>query len=410
MKVAIVDGYSTGAALAKRLGSLGIECIHVQSRPDVNPYLLRAFRPSDYVRDLGFVPNSAVLAARLKEGRVSRVVAGTESGVTLAESLSLGLGLPTNSRAHLSARRDKSHMADAAGAAGLATPRATVAHSPAEAAGWFAASGLSEAVVKPLASAGTDNVRFCRSPEDVAQASAMILASCNAFGEPNTAALVQHRLIGTEYYINTVSASGVHRVAEIWRYTKQIGPASTPIYDFEEPVPVSGPEGQILRPFTFRVLDALGISETPAHTEVMLTSDGPVLIETGARLGGASAPDVVEKYCGISQTSLAAAALIDPTALVDFDDSQVRCAGSLRNVEFINRQFGLASHNAHKWIAELPTVVSVTSAVEPDSLLAPTSNLLNSPGYAYLAAAENRAVVRDYEVLRAWENEGLHTI
>jgi hypothetical protein len=82
----------------------------------------------------------------------------------------------------------------------------------------------------------------------------------------------------------------VHRVAEIWRYTKRRGPASTPIYDYEEPVPASSPEAHVLRSFAFSVLDALGITDTPAHTEVMLTPTGPVLIETGARLGGATAP------------------------------------------------------------------------------------------------------------------------
>jgi hypothetical protein len=34
------------------------------------------------------------------------------------------------------------------------------------------------------------------------------------FGEPNRAVLVQQRLVGVEFYINTVSAGGVHRVAE----------------------------------------------------------------------------------------------------------------------------------------------------------------------------------------------------
>ncbi|WP_127452608.1 hypothetical protein [Streptomyces sp. B29(2018)] len=65
------------------------------------------------------------------------------------------------------------------------------------------------------------------------------------------------------------------------------------------------------------MLDALGIRNSPAHTEVMLTATGLVLIETGARLGGATSPAVVEQHCGMSQTALAAAALATPK---DFDD------------------------------------------------------------------------------------------
>ncbi|MFJ8018703.1 ATP-grasp domain-containing protein [Streptomyces sp. NPDC096311] len=410
MKIAIVDGYSTGAALADRLHSLGHECVHIQSRPEVNPYLARAFRAEHYAHDLGFAPDTTRLTTWLRRNGVARVVAGSESGVTLAESVSLALDLPTNSAARLRARRDKALMASAVRIAGLATPHGTVARSAAEAADWFMASKLAEAVVKPLASAGTDNVTFCQTPQEVAEASQKILASRTAFGEPNSAVLVQEVVHGTEFYINSVSAGGVHRVAEIWRYTKRRGlTSSTPIYDFEEPVPASGREGRLLRAFVFSVLEALGITETPAHTEVMLTSDGPVLIETGARLGGATAPHIVERFCGISQTSLAATALINPMSLLSFNDSQVQCAGTLRCVELINHFHGPANTSAASKIEELPTAVFVASAAEPGSLLEPTTDLLSSPGYAYLAADERSEVVRDYDALRAWESEGLHT-
>ncbi|MGW4518424.1 hypothetical protein ACWEO4_42465 [Streptomyces sp. NPDC004393] len=173
-------------------------------------------------------------------------------------------------------------------------------------------------------------------------------------------------------------------------------------------MPVSSPTGQLLRSFVVRVLDALGITETPAHTEVMLTADGPVLIETGARLGGATAPDIVEKYCGTSQTSLAAATLIDPASLPSFDDTLTHWRGSLRNVEFINPFHGAAHPAALTKVEQLPTVVHAASAVDPDALLKPTSDLLNSPGYVYLAAEHHEDVVRDYNTLRAWENERLH--
>ncbi|MGI5133804.1 ATP-grasp domain-containing protein [Streptomyces sp. CA-106110] len=412
MRIAVVDGYSTGAALAQRLHAAGIECLHVQSRPagDFTPYLLRSYRPGDYTRDLGYAPDTGALVAWLNNARVSRVIAGTESGVMLAESVSMALGLPTNSPAQPAARRDKALMAKVVRAAGLATPYATTARSAAEAAEWFAASGLPDAVVKPRASGGSDHVRFCSTPEEVAKAAARVLGDRNIFGEPNTTVLVQQRLEGTEYYINTVSARGVHRVAEIWRYTKRRGPASTPIYDYEEPVSVSSTVGQILRSFTVSVLNALGITETPAHTEVMLTADGPVLIETGARLGGATAPGIVEKYCGTSQTSLAAAALIDPASLTGFNDTHDRHVGALRNVEFINPFRGPASADALTKVASLPTVVHVAYATDPGTLLEPTSDLLNSPGYTYLAAHHHQDIEQDYTTLRAWESEGLHTM
>ncbi|MYZ38138.1 MULTISPECIES: ATP-grasp domain-containing protein [unclassified Streptomyces] len=410
MTIAIVDGYSTGAALARRLRQLGQRCVHVKSQTHPNAHLARTFEADAYTTDLGYTEDLHTVSEQLAALGVTRVTAGSESGVTLAERLSLDLGLPANTAEQLAARRDKHLMAQAARAAGIATPRATVATSPEEAGAWFAASGLKEAVVKPLKSAGTDNVRFCGSAKEVEAACTSVLAARTIFGHANHAALVQERLAGTEYYVNTVSYEGHHRVAETWRYTKRVGASSTPVYDYEEPVAATTQEARILREFTFAVLDALGIRSSPAHTEIMLTDRGPVLIETGARLGGATAPAVVERYCGASQTALAASTLVNPQSLLGFDDTQIIWTRTLRNVDFVNHHHGKADHRAVQKIAALPSVVAIYSSVNPGELLAPTDDLLSSPGYAYFAAEERHIVERDYARLRAWEHEGLHTV
>ncbi|MFE0054975.1 ATP-grasp domain-containing protein [Streptomyces sp. NPDC059003] len=409
MNVAIVDGYSTGATLAKRLARAGVDCVHVQSQPDIGAFLLRSFTPDDYVLDLGFTADLENLTRELARLRVSRVLAGTESGVVLAETLASALGLPTNDPALVEARRDKSLMRQAVQDAGLATPRSTVARSARAAAHWYAVSGLDEAVVKPLASAGTDGVTFCGSPEEVARAATAVLATTNIFGEPNDAVLVQERLHGTEYCVNTVSSSGEHHVAEIWRYTKRIGPSAAPIYDFQEPVAPTGVDGKVLIAYVRGVLDALGIAETPAHTEVMLTARGPVLIETGARLGGATGPDVVDAHLGPSQTALAVTATIDPASLHTRGTPAADQGPVLRWVDFINHHPGPAHPDALTKIAELPSVVAVFPGFTPGQHLAPTNNMLTSPGFAYLVAPTRQELIEDYDTLRAWEHEGLYT-
>ncbi|MER0476866.1 ATP-grasp domain-containing protein [Streptomyces sp. Edi2] len=410
MTIAIVDGYSTGATLARRLHAQGVDCIHLQSQPVINDHFQRSFNAHHYTCDLKYTADLRTVANQLASMGVSRVTAGAESGVTTAEILSLKLGLPTNTPGHLAARRDKALMAQAVRSAGLATPRASVASTPATAAAWFTASGLAEAVVKPLASAGTDHVRFCRTAQQVEAACVSVLDAKTIFGRSNHTALIQERLIGTEYYINTVSHNGHHRVAEIWQYTKQANATSTPVYDYEEPLAPSTHEASILRHFTFAVLDALGIRATPAHTEVILTARGPVLIETGARLGGATVPDIVERYSGgISQTALAATAMLNPQDLLNFDENQVAWNGTLRHVEFVNHYQGPANAAALGRVAELSSAVAVFSSVDPGDNIPPTSDLLSSPGHVYLAAKQRDVVERDYARLRSWEREGLHT-
>ncbi|WP_405166645.1 ATP-grasp domain-containing protein [Nocardia sp. NBC_01499] len=410
MKIAVIDGFSTGRLLVSELRRRGVDCVHVQTSRDIPEYFLRGFRPSDYSDRLDGEIDPTILAHRLAELRVDRVVAGAESGVILADTLTHLMGLPGNRHETLAARRNKQLMAETAAAAGIAVPRGRTFGNADDARAWFISNGLTEAVVKPLSSAVTDNVRFCCSADDVHHACKAVLSSNNVFGQPNTAVLVQERVHGVEYYANTVSYDGVHRVAELWRYSKRAGSTGSPVYDYEEPVPVHAEETAPLRSFVVAVLDALGVVCGAAHTEVMMTERGPVLIETGARLGGGTAPDVVQRYSGISQTSLLADMLTVSDGLLDFDDDAVTWSGRLRNVALINMAAGhVRSLDWAERLRALPTLVHLTCGVGPGSYLPETIDLASSPGYVYLTSEDSCDVQRDYEVLRAMETEGLYT-
>lgn len=407
--IAIVDGYSTGSALSRMLAEHGVTCVHVGSTDTVSGYFRRTFRPGDYEVDLGFVADRAELVDRLRALRVDQVVAGTESGVILADTLNHLLGTPGNEIGTVAARRDKAAMAATVRAAGLATPVGRACASVDEATTWYADTIAGPAVVKPLDSAGTDNVHFCRDVDQVRAACARVLAARNLYGAPNRRILVQERLVGTECYVNSVSAGGTHRIAEIWRYTKRPGPAGAPIYDYEEPVEPGAAAMAPVREFLFAVLDALGIRSSAAHTEIMLTDRGPVLIESGARLGGATLPDVVAKLSGVSQTALQVQSLVDPASFVGFDDRARRWSVTVRNVSLINptpvdRQSG-------GWparLAELPTAVAVAARDVPGAPLPQTVDLVSSPGFVYLASDDAGEVERDYRTLRRWEEHGLY--
>ncbi|MFF7383281.1 hypothetical protein [Streptomyces griseoluteus] len=410
MKIAVVDGHSTGRALVSALRERGAVCVHVQSSPDMSDYFTRGFRAEDYETLLDGTAAPEALAARLAALGVDRVVAGTESGVILADTLTHLMGLPGNRHDTLTARRDKRVMADAAAAAGVAMPRGESFTDAMAAMDWYAGNRLVEAVVKPPSSAGTDNVRFCRTRDEVLLACKTVLASENLYGEPNTAALVQERVHGVEYYANSVSHDGLHRVAELWRYTKRAGSAGYPVYDYEEPVPVDSAEAEVLRRFVGEALDALGIVSGAAHTEVMMTARGPVLIESGARLGGGTAPAVVERCAGTSQTRLLAETLLDPHRLREFDDTAVEWKGALRNVALINSRPGtVTSLDWTKRLEALPTLVHLVHGAVVGEHLGETVDLISSPGYVYLADEDPRAIERDYRALRALEDAGLYT-
>lgn len=410
MKIAIVDGYSTGRILAEALRRRGVTCVHVRSSEVMSEYFARGFDPGNYEASVTATAEPGLVAAELAALGVTRVVAGTESGVLVADTLAHLMGLPGNRYDNRAARRDKAAMGAACAAAGLAVPRGRAFGDPAGAVAWFTAHGLTEAVVKPPRSAGSDNVRFCTGPEEVREACERVLAARNVYEEPNRVVLVQERLHGTEYYANSVSHGGTHRIAELWRYTKLTSALGHPVYDYEQPVPLDSPEAAPLREFVPAVLDALGVAYGAAHTEVMVTGRGPVLIESGARLGGGTLPWVTDKYCGTSQTTLLADSLVDPGGLRHFDETALARPGALRNVALINSRAGTV--RSSDWSAELealPTLVAVSHGLRTGQPLGVTTDLLSSPGYVYLAAADPGEVDRDYRRLRELEADGLYT-
>jgi biotin carboxylase len=407
--VAIVDAYSTGGLLAGELARRGVGCVHLRSAPTASEYFARSYQPDAFVTDLGHIPDTASAAERLRSLGVSRVVAGTESGVVLADTLAGLLGLPGNTVELATARRDKEAMARAAAAAGVAVPLGDTFARAEDAGRWFGTAGLAEAVVKPLASGGTDHVAFARTPDEVRGAAEAVLGARNLFGEPNLRVLVQQRVLGTEFYANTVSHEGTHRLVELWRYAKTTGPSGAPVYDFEEPVLAGSTVWRQLRGFVFGVLDALGVRSSAAHTELILGDQGPVLIETAARLGGATSPEVVEKFSGASQTGVFADTLVHSEGLAGFRDDEVVWQGHVRNTAFRNHHTGTV--RSLDWlgaVSTLPTAVHAAAGVAVGDRLSPTVDLISSPGYVYLASGDPAAVAADHATLRRWEQEGLY--
>ena len=70
-------------------------------------------------------------------------------------------------------------------------------------------------VVKPIQSAGSDDVFKCQSVAEVRAAFDKINGHLNGLGVVNEGALVQEFLAGDEYVIDSVSRDGVHKVSTI---------------------------------------------------------------------------------------------------------------------------------------------------------------------------------------------------
>jgi biotin carboxylase len=404
---AVVDANATGQFLPAAIEARGTRCVFVRSQgPPVSAWGDR-HRPVTEVRHRGDVARTA---AALRALGVDAVVAGGESGAELAAVLSGRLGLPGNGASRPSARRDKHEMTEAVRQAGLATARTEVFSTAGELATWARATDRGPVVVKPVRSGGADCVFFCFTPEQAATAARRILETANKYGEANTRVLGQEFLAGDEYFVNTVSRDGVHHIVDIWRYHKRWVHGSRPIYDYEHPVAARSPAAVAVGEYALAVLDALEIANGAAHTEVMLTASGPVLVECGARPGGSHRPDIDARCLGASQVDVMALAIAEPARFARLAGTPYRLATNLRYVSMISPRPGtVPGPGALELVRALPSFAAMVLTLPAGAALPQTVDLATSPGYVYLASADAAQIDGDYLRLRELEDVCLYS-
>ncbi len=405
----VVDAYSTGAKLAPRFAEAGIEVVHVQSDPDMPGFYLASFRPEHFVENVVHQGDLEATAARIAAHDPDFVVVGSEPGVALSDALSERLGLPSNGSAGSRARRDKHAMAEALRAAGLRAVEELKTGDPAEAAAWARERDEWPVVVKPLDSAGTDGVTLCEDPAAVEAAFAAILGRPNALQGANEELLVQEMLRGTQFFVNSVSWEGQHRVSEVWQDNKR-RIAGNLVYDYEELHPRHGERQDAVVDYVEQVLDALGIRFGPAHTEVMLTDTGPVLVESGARPHGSTRDDVIDR-CTPSHAAITAEAYIDPGSVARHAGTPYELKAANYCVMLISQHEGqIVGAEGLRKIEALPTFAGSIAMSGPGDELKRTVDLFSCPGMIYLVDPDRERLKADYDRLRELEAEGLYEL
>ncbi|MBV9844006.1 MAG: ATP-grasp domain-containing protein [Kutzneria sp.] len=355
--VIIVDPVSAGVDLAPAFSARGVSCVAVRSTGLTHTTDLRnrdALRPADF---LAVYQEHDGLLTELRELRPRAVIAGSEWGVALADQLASALTPESANVPELApARRHKAAMQQALAEAGLPSIRTLHTASAAEAAAWLADQNLvgSALVIKPPASAGSENVHHIAPGGDWRRVFDHVLGHENGLlGTPNETVLVQERVFGVEYAVGTVSAAGKHSYAHLMRYNKTSAGDRETVFDHNEFLAIDRCEFDELRSYTEAALDALGIRWGAAHNEVMLTPDGPRLIETGARMIGGPVVGFARAATGGSQLERVVEAYIDGT--VGASSFELRqtvmpvflispATGVLRNAEVFDEVSNLSTH------------------------------------------------------------------
>ncbi|MEE1756035.1 ATP-grasp domain-containing protein [Streptomyces sp. SP18CS02] len=398
----VVDGYSAGNFYPAAFAAAGARVIHVQSTPELIPTMLA---PDLTAYDENIVcSDEERLVELLRPYAPVAVVPGQESAVQLADRLSEALGVKSNGTALSPARRDKHEMIEALRRAGVRCADQFKSDDAELIVKWAQDHGSWPVVVKPISSAASDGVFVCDSAEEVRAAALRVLETRDIFGFANAEALVQSYLKGTEYVVDTVSCDGRRYVSGVWEYEKILLPSGQNIYNRdvllspdEDPVPA-------LIAYIHEVLTALDVRWGPAHAEVIVTEQGPVLVEVATRLNGQVNPGFQELCLGADQAGLTVLAYTRPEEFqreyADRVYSKLRPACIYNADTTLDGQVAEVDQEVVARINALPSTFSTSVKYAPGARIRPTTDLLTATMRIYLTSDDDQRLTADYKTVR----------
>lgn len=432
--VVVVDPFSTGAVLAHQLMEKGYECICVYSDRLENIESVASLVPEGlslaFAATVAFEGSlektvSAVRKAATevaskqkkskqndKKSSVCAVFAGAELGVKLADALTDALGLEGNVMKHSNARRNKYLMGETLRGCGVRAVKQVKAQTWAEAEA-FITHDLKpepfEVVLKPLESAGTEDVVLCLSMEEAKRTFEGILGKINGLGLQNEEVLLQEYLEGDEYVVDTVSRNGEHKVTAIWKYDKRRVNDAAFVYFGLSLVPAEGIVNDLID-YQFQVLDALGIRNGPAHGEVKFCRGSPVLIEVGSRChGGEGAWVPIANICvGYNQVDAAVDSVLDAEAFAKLPERPAKLQAYGCEAMLVSYKNGvLKSTPGIAEIEKMPAFLKKEIFVEPGDNVRQTIDMFTTPGSIMLTHKDRDVLEANLARIRELEVDGL---
>ena len=344
--------------------------------------------------------------AMVKELDPVLVVPGNEKGVILATKLANDLNLLCNPIENLDAFTLKNEMQNRLAENNLRSIRGRVVKSVEEAVDYYDSEGLKEVVVKPIYGAASVGVNICQNRQEMIDSISKVFNQKGYYGNESAELLIQERINGDEYVVNTVSCGGVHRVTLIWKYNKIKTSEGGHIYDsFESINELDLGEAKLVE-YAYDVADALGIQYGPVHGEYMIDEKGPVLIEVNCRPCGANMDaDFLDSFSGQHETDSSLDSYLNPKKF-DYELKKgYKLFGHAALKLFIVPNDLIAesspmNHISNKLKSHYKTALDPINETQP---FLKTQDLETSCGTVFLSHSDGYQVKKDLDFLRSIE-------
>jgi biotin carboxylase len=380
-RLVMVGGWTDVYAKAK---AVGFDLTVIQSREELKagdlPYIDQLV--TNYMED----PVVADIAAFLHGKRpFDAAVSFQELGIVNAAVIGERLGLAANPARPVLLTRDKGKMREHMVGVGLPTiPFVVGADLEAivalgEASGW-------PLIVKPSAQSGSRQIHKVFERAGVAAALAAIEADF-----PGAVPISEKFIDGPEVSVEAFSWGGRHRILGM---TDKITTGAPYFVETGHNMPSAFPPAVIeeVHALTLALLDAIGHQHGPTHTELIISADGPVIVESHTRTGGDNIFEMVELTFGVDMIKLMLEGLYHGAPELNVREPGgaairflVLPEGTVRTVAGIEQA------------RAMPGVVRCTVNLEPGKRVKPFKNSSERHGYVLAVGATGQEAIDNVE-------------
>jgi len=293
-RVLLIGAGREGDDLLAEAKAMGLAVLNINSKKTFKPAFLPLVEHAiliDYNDLDALLPIAATLAQVYP---FNSVISLSEDGLVPAAHVARALGLPGSSVETVELLKDKARMRAHLNQAGISPVAARIGSSADDIATFFALHG--KAIVKPIDGAGSFAVFTVAAPADIAAAAEGLAAAGVA------RFLMEEYLDGPEISVESFSFGGRHvLVAMTDKVVLDHHVEGGHCVPSQIDAAHAAEAGELVCAF----LDAIGLRDGPAHTEIKLTARGARIVESHNRVGGDRINELVRQAYGVSLKGLA---------------------------------------------------------------------------------------------------------